>query len=100
MKMILYSFIITFLVNIAGDIILIPFFKNEGAAFAFLAACFVQTIYYLKKNTINELKHIWHSLFFCTICALFSGFASRILFANSWLIVPLAIAFYIILLFI
>ncbi|MDB5008998.1 MAG: polysaccharide biosynthesis protein [Mucilaginibacter sp.] len=99
MKMILGSFIITFLVNVIGDVILIPYFKNEGAAFAFLAACLVQTIYYLKKNTINELKRIWHPLFFCTISALLSGFASTMLFTGYPLIIAFGIVFYIVLLF-
>ncbi|MDB5139914.1 MAG: polysaccharide biosynthesis protein [Mucilaginibacter sp.] len=99
MKMILGSFIITFLVNVIGDVILIPYFKNEGAAFAFLAACLVQTIYYLKKNTINELKRIWHPLFFCTISALLSGFASTMFFTGYPLIIVSGIVFYIVLLF-
>ena len=92
--MILTSFIITFLVNVAGDILLIPFFKNEGAAFAFLAACLVQTIYYLRKNAVTELKNAWYQLIACTLCALLSGFLSRLLFPNSWVILPSAIVFY------
>ncbi|MDF2433898.1 MAG: hypothetical protein JWP44_3529 [Mucilaginibacter sp.] len=99
MKMILSSFIITFLVNVTGDVLLIPFFKNEGAAFAFLSACLVQTVYYLKKNTINELNHIWQPAFFCTLCALISGVASRMLFTGYPLILTSGIIIYIILLF-
>src|SRR5471030_2638662 len=60
LRMILVSFILTFFVNVVGDIILIPFFKNEGAAFAFLAACLAQTIYYVKKNTAKELNNMWY----------------------------------------
>jgi O-antigen/teichoic acid export membrane protein len=99
LKMILNSFIITFLANVAGDILLIPFFKNEGAAFAFLAACLVQTIYYLKKNAVSELKNTWRPLIACSLCALLSGFLSRTLFTDNWLILPSAIGFYAILLF-
>jgi O-antigen/teichoic acid export membrane protein len=100
LKMILVSFIITLVVNVTGDILLIPFFKNEGAAFAFLAACIIQTIYYMKKNDIKELENIWHPLVFCTLCALISGFASKILFPGNWLMLPLAVVFYAGLLFI
>jgi O-antigen/teichoic acid export membrane protein len=100
MKMILGSFIITFLVNVILDILLIPFFKNEGAAVAFLAACLVQTIYYLKKNTIIELKNIWQPLAFCTLCALLGGFTVKILFPGNWLTYPSAIVFYVLLLFV
>ena len=100
MKMILASFIITFLVNVTGDILLIPFLKNEGAALAFLAACLVQAIYYLKKNEINELSKVLHPLSICTSCALLSGFTAKALFPANWLILPSAIVFYVILIFI
>jgi O-antigen/teichoic acid export membrane protein len=94
LKMILRSFVITFAVNVIGDILLIPFFKNEGAAFAFLAACIVQTIYYLKRNQINELKTVWLSLVICTSCAVFSGIIPKLLFKNNWIIVISSIALY------
>jgi O-antigen/teichoic acid export membrane protein len=100
LKMILVSFIITFLVNVTGDILLIPFFKNEGAAFAFLAACLTQTIYYINKNDIKQLETIWQPLVFCTFCALVSGFASKMLLPGNWLMLPLAIVFYALVLFI
>jgi O-antigen/teichoic acid export membrane protein len=100
LKMILASFIITFSVNVAGDIILIPFFKNEGAAFAFLIACIVQTIYYLNKNTIAGLNNLWHPLAICLTCALLSGFAAKMFFHNNWPAIPAALLFYLIMLFI
>jgi O-antigen/teichoic acid export membrane protein len=100
LKMILTSFIITFLVNVVGDIVLIPFFKNEGAAFAFLAACLTQTIYYLKKNEIRQLESVWQPLLFCTLCALLSGFISKTLFPGNWVVLPLSITFYVAFLFI
>jgi len=99
LKMILTSFTITFLVNVIGDIVLIPFFKNEGAAFAFLAACIVQSIYYIKQNEINGLAKTWYPLIVCTLCALVSGFIARMLFPASWFVLPSAIVFYIILIF-
>ncbi len=99
LKTILISFIITLMVNVGFDIILIPIFKNDGAAFAFLLACMVQTIYYLKKNTIAGLSHIWMPLILCTASALISGFAAKIFFTNCWVALPAAIVFYIILLF-
>jgi O-antigen/teichoic acid export membrane protein len=99
LKMILASFIITFLVNVTGDVLLIPFFKNEGAAFAFLAACIVQTIFYIRKNDIPELNNIWHSLVICISYALFSGSIIKILFENKWQAIPLAVILYILPLF-
>jgi len=99
LKAILISFIITLMVNVGFDIILIPIFKNEGAAFAFLLACVVQFVYYLKKNTVAGLTHLWLPLSLCTVSALISGFAAKMLFANCWLALPAAIIFYTILLF-
>ncbi len=100
LKMILVSFIITLVVNVTGDILLIPFFKNEGAAIAFLAACLVQTVYYIKKNDVYGLSNVWHPLVVCTICALISGFMSKMLLPGSWVMLPLAIVFYTVLLLI
>ncbi len=100
LKMILTSFIITFLVNVIGDILLIPFLKNEGAALAFLAACLTQTIYYIKKNDIDELANVWQPLVACTLAALVSGFLSKFLFPDNRLMAPAAIAFYLITVFI
>jgi peptidoglycan biosynthesis protein MviN/MurJ (putative lipid II flippase) len=100
LKMILASFIITFLVNVIGDILLIPFWGNEGAAFAFLAACIVQTIFYIRKNNIPEFNNIWYSLVICISCALLSGFTIKMLLVNRWQAIPAAIIFYILLLFV
>lgn len=100
LKMILNSFIFTFFVNVAGDLLLIPFFKNEGAAFAFLLACLVQTIYYLRQNTIADLNRVWISLVICTVFAVFSGFICRTLTPTTWIALPAAMIIYIFLLFI
>jgi len=100
LKAILISFIITLMVNVGFDIILIPIFKNEGGAFAFLLACVVQTIYYLKKNTVAGLTHIWLPLILCNASALISGFTAKMLFTNYWVALPAAIVFYVIMLFV
>ena len=55
LKMILNAFIVTLAINVLGDIILIPIYKNEGAAFAFLLACITQIVFYLSRNTLPEL---------------------------------------------
>ena len=99
LKMILTSFIITFLVNVIFDILLIPFFRNEGAAFAFLLSCVVQTIYYLKQNSFRELTHLWQPLVFCTVCALIAGSAAKMLFSNIGLVITTSVLLYVLLLF-
>jgi peptidoglycan biosynthesis protein MviN/MurJ (putative lipid II flippase) len=94
LKMILTSFVLTFFVNIAGDIILIPFFKNEGAALAFLAACIAQAVYYMNKNELPELTGAWRSLIICTIAGMISGMAAKTIFDN-WLALPASILVYV-----
>ncbi|GAA3994099.1 oligosaccharide flippase family protein [Mucilaginibacter dorajii] len=85
LKMIFRSFVITFTVNVVGDIVLIPFFKNEGAAISFLAACLVQATFYISKNNLEALKGSMLTLFICTACALVSGFLTKFLFQNTWI---------------
>ncbi len=98
LKMILSSFVLTFTVNVAGDVLLIPIFKNEGAAFAFLAACMVQSIFYLKKNTISQLSPVWQPLLVCTLSALLCGMAAKTLIPQTWLLLPFALLSYLLLL--
>ncbi len=94
LKMILRSFVITLTVNVAGDIVLIPFFKNEGAAVAYLAACAVQTVYYVKQSTALELKAVWQPLFTCLSCAIVSFAVPKLLFHNNWITVVSSVALY------
>jgi O-antigen/teichoic acid export membrane protein len=100
LKMILHAFMVTLAVNVVGDIVLIPLYKNEGAAIAFLLACVAQIIFYLSKNTLAELNHIWQPLFICTACALVSGFAAKAILADTWVVIPVAVVLYLGLLFI
>ena len=98
LKMILTSFVLTFTINVAGDVLLIPIYKNEGAAFAFLAACMVQSIFYLKKNTIHQLSNIWQSLLICTLSAVVCGLLAKMLIPQTWLLFPFAILLYLLML--
>lgn len=100
LKMILHAFMVTLAVNVLGDIVLIPIYRNEGAAFAFLLACIAQIIFYLSKNTLPELKKIWQPLIVCTACAVGSGFGAKALFGANWLVIPVSVLFYVLLLFI
>lgn len=83
-KMILQSFLLTFGINVLGDMVLIPFYKNEGAALAFLLACLAQAIFYLAHDTAG-LKSSLYTLVICTACAFFSGFVAKMLLQNLWL---------------
>ncbi|MEN0056095.1 MAG: oligosaccharide flippase family protein [Mucilaginibacter sp.] len=94
LKMILQIFMVTFGVNIIGDLILIPIFKNEGAAVAFLLSCLVQTILFITKNKISELTSSFFTLPICIFCALGSYFLAKALFQNPWLAILMSCIFF------
>ncbi|MFB9843039.1 lipopolysaccharide biosynthesis protein [Mucilaginibacter ginsenosidivorans] len=83
LKLILTAFIITFCVNIAGDVILIPLYKNEGAAIACLAGFVAQAAYYLARNQIKAVNTAIYSLLICTVSACGCVFTARILFRDN-----------------
>lgn len=55
LKLILRAFLITFSINILGDIILIPFWHNEGAAIACLAGFISQFMFYTRNMRLKDL---------------------------------------------
>lgn len=94
LKMIFQSFLLTFSINVLGDLLLIPIYKNEGAAIAFLLACVAQAVFYCTKNELNALKGIFYTLLICTACALLSGLLAKNLLQNQWLAGVVAILLY------
>lgn len=99
LKMIFYIFLISFLINLTGDILLIPFFKAEGAALAYLAAIIIQSVVYLKKTNLENLQKNSLPLLLPPLAAIVSGILITKLFSELWLIIFLAPAFYILLLY-
>jgi O-antigen/teichoic acid export membrane protein len=98
-KMILSGFIITLLVNIGLDILLIPLFKNEGAAVAFLTASITQGIFYLYKTQMPGFNGILLNLLVCIICAVISGIVAKTYIANYYLSASFAVLLFFTLLF-
>jgi O-antigen/teichoic acid export membrane protein len=96
LKMIFTAFAITLAGNVIGDIILIPIYKNEGAAIGYLAGYVAQTVYFLIKNDVKELNNILYPLLICTACACLSVFGARLLFMNVWIEVGAAVLFYVV----
>jgi O-antigen/teichoic acid export membrane protein len=94
LKMILNVFLVTFAVNVTGDLLLIPILKNEGAAIAFLAACIVQAVLFVTQNKIRELNGSFFTLLKCAFCALLSGLLAKFLFQNFFIIIVASIVFY------
>jgi O-antigen/teichoic acid export membrane protein len=56
------AFVVGFVLNVAGDIILIPLYGNEGAAVAYLLAMLVQTLLYHKGIREVSLTRAWVTL--------------------------------------
>jgi len=98
LRMILHAFVITLVVNVIGDLILIPDFKNEGAAFAYLAGYIAQTAFYIYKNDIPGLNKIVYPCIICTACACFSFGGARLLFTNIWTAMLASVLVYTVLL--
>jgi O-antigen/teichoic acid export membrane protein len=98
LKKIFFIFAITFSINILGDIILIPFFKNEGAAIAFIIAVFIQSLLYFRISNFYWMKNSWISLITSLFCAAAVGFLSHYFFWNNWIIISFAVIIYFLLL--
>jgi len=98
LKKILGIITITFLLNIIGNILLIPLWQAAGAAFAFLFAIIIQTIIYLKKTAFQNMTAIWLPLIICPVSAFLSGWLAILAFGEHWLMIPCAIISFIMLL--
>lgn len=99
LKMIFYVFFISFLFNLAGDIILIPFFNAEGAAVGYLIAIAAQSVIYLSQTPLKGLKQKSYPVLLCPAAALLSGFLATMLFTPAWLILLSSLCFFLILLY-
>jgi len=99
LKLILHSFIITLTVNVGANLILIPLYGNAGAALAYLISSLSQTLFFLAKNKVDELKGIFFTMLICTLCAVASGFFIRRVPINYMLQIVFSILIYIVLLF-
>jgi len=83
LKTIFWIFSITFCINLAGDLILIPLFRNEGAAFAYILALLAQLILYIYRIPDMEAKQILKPFLISFINALISGSLFHYFFGDS-----------------
>jgi len=98
LKLILNAFIITLAVNVAANLVLIPLYGNIGAAIAFLASTLAQTIFYLYKNPVVEIKGVYINTLLCTLCALATCYAGTIFQFSILVKIAIAVVCYTILL--
>jgi O-antigen/teichoic acid export membrane protein len=94
LKMIFYVFLTCFLVNFAGDLLLIPFFKAAGAAVAYLVAIIIQAILYLQQTKIDRLKQNSMAVLLCPLFAITAGWLATVFFSQTWIILLTALIIY------
>jgi O-antigen/teichoic acid export membrane protein len=99
LKMIFYVFLVSFIVNLVGDIILIPFFKAEGAAVAYLIAIMAQSVIYFQKTELPGLKKNAYAVLLCPVLAIASGCLAAAIFDSVLLTFSSGIICFIILLY-
>ena len=75
LKLVFIIMAISFGVNILCCSLLIPLYKNEGAATAYLITVLVQLILYIQKKTLVITAYQWWNLVCWPIVAILCGFA-------------------------
>jgi O-antigen/teichoic acid export membrane protein len=99
LKMIFYVFLVSFIVNLVGDIILIPFFKAEGAAVAYLIAIITQSVIYFQNTELQGLKKNAYAVLLCPIGALTGGYIAATLFDSVLMALTGSVIFFAMLLY-
>lgn len=98
LKMILHVFFITFLVNIASNIFLIPYFSAKGAAVAYLISIATQSGLFWSNTSVPELKKNILPFLLAPFIAIAAGSISIKAFDNIILIFLLSIFIFFLLL--
>jgi O-antigen/teichoic acid export membrane protein len=92
---ILFSFILSFLLNVMGNILLLPKYGNEGAALAYFVSILTQTLFYASRLK-EQFSGGMFVLAACSLCAFLSGYLSPLFTANVLLLLVFGTAFYIV----
>ena len=96
--MIFNIFLITFLINVTGNIILIPLFGAEGAAITYLFAIVVQLILFCTKTEVPGLENN-RFIFLVPAAAIASAAVPSIILEQTSLILIASLVFFFFLLF-
>jgi O-antigen/teichoic acid export membrane protein len=100
LKMIFYIFLVTFLFNIIGDIVLIPFYGGKGAAVAYLLAVVIQYFLFWAKTDFQENTANKSLLSLCPLAAFVTGCLSIFTFDTNWPVWLMSFCGFFLLLFI
>lgn len=99
LKTIFYIFLFTFLINIAGNFILIPYFKGEGAAIAYTSAVVLQAVLFLRQTIVIDIAKESFASLLIPLLGMISVLSAHLLFFQWWIILPFAILCFVLLLF-
>jgi O-antigen/teichoic acid export membrane protein len=98
LKAVFFISMIAFLVNLSGDIVLIPLYQGFGAAIAYAAAMIVQTILYTGITGRAAFYKAWTPLLCCAGSAVLSGLLARHFFPGVYVRTAISILVYFVLL--
>ncbi len=85
LTLIFWAFAVSILLNIGGNVLLMPLYGNMGAAMAYVGAMFVQTLMYTQKLSGTFLKSAWIALAACLFSSMVAGYtASRWVSSVGW----------------
>lgn len=99
LRMVFYVFLTSFIINAAADIILIPLWKAEGAAIAYLLAIFIQSVLYLKNTELPRLAGNSYAVLLCPLAAVASFLLIKNVSGIIWINLLAAPLLYLLLLF-
>lgn len=100
LKLILHSFLLAVGINVGLDLLLIPLYKNEGAAFAVLASLAGQSVFYISKNELKQLNNAFWSCLFCTLTAVVVLFIVRLWLSNTLILLGISAILFVLMLLI
>jgi O-antigen/teichoic acid export membrane protein len=76
LKLVFTVMAVSFIVNLVACSVLIPLYKNEGAAIAYFLTVLVQLVLYIQKKTLPLSANRWYILFLWPVTAAIAGFIS------------------------
>ena len=98
LKMIFEVFLITFLLNVTGNILLIPLLGGEGAAVTYLLSIIAQFILFWIKTNVPDLgKNKF--IILIPLTAIAGAALPLIIFEQTWLILLISLSIFFLLLF-
>lgn len=99
LRAIFYVFLTSFLVNLAGNISLVPFWGADGAALAFLLAIIIQSLLYFLQTKLPGIRSRSFVVLLCPAMACAAGILAFLVFSQPVLVLCSALLLYFLLLF-